>query len=306
MVTVRVFRALSVTWQHFHLPTAQINTKIRCRVEVWLTKVITPLSLCPLVHSFPRAGPEQPTYTSSRTCTMCSRTQQLVTAMWHMKEKLGTTFRGKTSCLDRAAHILQRGESWEQAASYRSAALTPQHSWQTFGYSSMRWLISKGEWQQDLWNQVPVPYIRMKNKYFLPNYGCCGISFPFILIIKLGLFCISSGLNTTYLVPHWARLWQISLPIFNTASSSQVLSLSMCSGFPPGWAAAVLSQVSAYETSLKGEKFRIADAWEESRLVSVTGHEPFSPKKTGTTRHIFQRHAIFLRILTQKAHEYRR
>lgn len=62
MVTVHVFRVLSAIWQHFQLPTGQINTNIRHCVEVWLIRAITPLSLGPLVHSFCRATAKQPSY----------------------------------------------------------------------------------------------------------------------------------------------------------------------------------------------------------------------------------------------------
>ena len=62
MVTVYVFRVLSVIWQHFQLPTGQINTKIRHCVEVWLIRAITPLLLGPLVRSFCRATAKQSSY----------------------------------------------------------------------------------------------------------------------------------------------------------------------------------------------------------------------------------------------------
>lgn len=62
MVTGLFFRALSVIWQHFQLPTGQINTKIRHCGGVWLIRAITPLSLRPLVHGFCRAMTKQSSY----------------------------------------------------------------------------------------------------------------------------------------------------------------------------------------------------------------------------------------------------
>lgn len=62
MVTGLVFRALSIIWQCFQLPTGQINTKIRHCGGVQLIGAITPLSLGPLVHGFCRGMAKQSSY----------------------------------------------------------------------------------------------------------------------------------------------------------------------------------------------------------------------------------------------------
>lgn len=68
MVTVHVFRVLSVIWQHFQLPTGQMNTKIRHCIEAWIIRAITPLSLGPLVHSFCRAMAKHSSYLPLHVC----------------------------------------------------------------------------------------------------------------------------------------------------------------------------------------------------------------------------------------------
>ena len=130
------------------------------------------------------------------------------------------------------------------------------------------------------WEWKMCAFLQTMLLFFFPRFS------PFSLFSCV--FCISSQLSTTYLVPHWTCSWQISLPILNTSSSSQGSPLSTFSGLPPGWVAVVHSQTWTYDIALKWGKFPLADTKKESRLNSVTGHNSFSHirvKKAGTWCH---------------------